>query len=175
MFGMARKRDFKALEQRRLRAAKLLDKGLSQAEVARRVGVSRQSVLRWHEACKKGGASALKAAGRAGRKPRLSPEQDQRLAEILTAGPEAAGFPTPLWTLPRVARVIRREFGVSCHPTTALRILSKRLRWSCQKPVGRAIERDEAAIRRWKRRTWPALKKKPAPKGAPSSSSTKAG
>jgi transposase len=175
MFGVATKRDFAGMEKRRMRAGRLLDKGFSQAEVARRVGASRQSVLRWQRAFEQGGVEALKSAGRAGRKPRLSPEQDRRLAEILTAGPEACGFPTPLWTLPRVARVIRQEFSVACHPTTALRILSQRLGWSCQKPVGRAIERDEDSIRRWKRKTWPAIKKKPAPKGAPSSSSTKAG
>ena len=94
--------------------------------------------------------------------------------KILVAGPEAAGFATPLWTLERVAKVIRREFGFACHPTTALRVLRDRLGWSCQKPVGRALERDEAAIATWKRKTWPALKKRPAPKAARSSSSTKA-
>src|SRR6478672_9893216 len=108
---MAKRRDFAALEKRRLRASALLDKGLSQAEVARRTGASRQSVMRWQRALTAGGKKALKAAGRAGRKPKLTPEQDAQLAAILTAGPEAAGFPTPLWTLERVAKVIRREFG----------------------------------------------------------------
>ena len=46
--------------------------------------------------------------------------------------------------------------------------------WSCQRPVGRALERDEEKIRRWKQRRWPEIKKKPAQKAAPSSSSTKA-
>ncbi|MGH7553560.1 MAG: helix-turn-helix domain-containing protein [Longimicrobiales bacterium] len=35
------KRDFQALERRRLEAAKLLAQGLPEAEVARRVGVHR--------------------------------------------------------------------------------------------------------------------------------------
>jgi transposase len=132
VLGMATKRDFQAMEKRRMKAAGLLEKGMSQAEVARRVGATRQSVMRWQQALEEGGASALKAAGRAGRKPQLNPEQDRRLAEILVAGAQAAGFPTPLWTLPRVAEVIGREFGVKCHPTTAMRLLSKRLGWSCQ-------------------------------------------
>ena len=172
---MAKKRDFAGMEKRRIRASRLLEKGHTQAEVARRVGASRQSVMRWQRALEQGGTDALKSAGRAGRKPRMTAEQDARLAEILTTGPQEAGFSTPLWTLSRVAKVIRREFGVSCHPTTALRILSKHLGWSCQKPIGRAIERDEAAIAAWKKKTWPALKKRPAPKGASSSLSTKAG
>ena len=173
--GMATRRDFKAMEQRRFRALTLLEKGLSQAEVARRTKVSRQSVLRWNRQRLDGGREALRAAGRAGRKPRLEPEHEQEFVKLLVAGPEAAGFSTPLWTLERVAKVIRREFGLACHATTALRVLRDRLGWSCQKPVGRALERDETAIATWKRKTWPALKKRPAPKAARSSSSTKAG
>ena len=162
------------MEQRRFRAMALLEKGFSQAEVARRTKVSRQSVLRWNRQRRDGGRDALRAAGRAGRKPRLSPDQEQELVKFLVAGPEAAGFATPLWTLERVAKVIRREFGFACHATTALRVLRDRLGWSCQKPVGRAVERDEAAIATWKRKTWPALKKRPAPRAARSSSSTRA-
>jgi transposase len=163
------------MEQRRFRALRLLEKGLSQAEVARRTKVSRQSVLRWNRQRLEGGQDALRAAGRAGRKPRLDSDQQQALVKILVAGPEAAGFATPLWTLERVAEVIREEFGLSCHATTALRVLRDRLGWSCQKPLGRALERDEQAIGTWKRKTWPALKKRPLPKAARSSSSTKAG
>jgi len=172
--GMTARRDFKAMEQRRFRALRLLEKGLSQAEVARRTKVSRQSVLRWNRQRLAGGQDALRAAGRAGRKPRLEVGQELELVKILVAGPEASGFSTPLWTLERVAKVIRREFGFACHATTALRVLRDRLGWSCQKPIGRALERDEQAIRTWKRKTWPALKKRPASKAAPSSSSTKA-
>jgi transposase len=171
---MTARRDFKAMEKRRFRAMMLLEKGLSQAEVARRTKVSRQSVLRWDRQRLEGGKDALRAAGRAGRKPRLTPDQEQELVKMLTAGPEAAGFATPLWTLERVAKVIRREFGLACHATTALRVLRNRLGWSCQKPVGRALERDEEAISTWKRKTWPALKKRPVPKAARSSSSTRA-
>ncbi len=162
------------MEKRRFRAVTLLERGLPQAEVARRTKVSRQSVLRWNRQRLEGGKDALRAAGRAGRKPRLGPGQEQELVKILVAGPEAAGFATPLWTLEGVAKVIRGEFGFTCHATTALRVLRDRLGWSCQKPVGRALERDEQAIRTWKRQTWPALKKRPTTKAAPSSSLTRA-
>jgi transposase len=174
ILSMSKSRDFGALEKRRLRGFELLERGLAQAEVARRTGVSRQSVLRWNNARLKGGKEALKGAGRAGRKPRMNPERDARLVRILSEGAQASGFPTPLWTLERVAKVIRREFGIRCHSTTALRILRHRINWSCQKPIGRAIERDETAIAQWKRKGWPALKKRRSPKAAPSSLSTKA-
>jgi hypothetical protein len=78
-----------------------------------------------------------------------------------------------LWTTGRVAELIEQEFAERFHPGHVWRLL-RQLGWSCQRPTGRALERDETRIRWWKREHWPALKKKPAASGAPSSSSTKA-
>ena len=61
------------------------------------------------------GEAGLRQAGRAGRKPRLEATQLQRLTSLLLEGPAAHGFPTPLWTCPRVARLIGDEFGVDYH------------------------------------------------------------
>lgn len=61
------------------------------------------------------GKSGLKQAGRAGRKPRLSEQQRQRLEKLLLRGPERLGYETPLWTCPRVAHLIEQEFGVRYH------------------------------------------------------------
>ena|SRR5207302_729586 len=94
------RRDFDLLEKRRLRAARLLEKGVPQAEVARRVGVHRQSVSRWAATLQSEGPKGLKKAGRAGRKPRLNAEDLVALEEGLKAGPQACGYPTALWTLP---------------------------------------------------------------------------
>src|SRR5216683_2561977 len=79
---------------------------------------------------------------------------------------------TPLWTCPRVADLIQRKFDVSYHAGHVWKILVG-LRWSPQRPVGKARERNEKQIRSWKRKRWPAIKKKPARKGARSSSSTR--
>jgi len=167
------RRDFDLLEKRRLRAARWLEKGLPQAEVARRVGVHRQSVSRWAATLQKQGATGLKKAGRAGRKPRLRAEDLAALEQGLKAGPQACGYPTALWTSQRVARLIKQQTGIQYHPDHVCRILA-RMRWSCQRPVGRALERDAAKIAHWKKRRWPDLKKKPRGKAAPSFSSTKA-
>ncbi len=166
------KRDFEALEQRRFRAAALLRKGLSEAQVARQVGVHRQSVNRWARQLGEAGRWALRKAPRPGRKALLSERDLRRIEKELKRGPEALGYHTSLWTAARVAQLIERRCGVEYHPGHVWRILGK-LGWSCQRPTGRALERDEAAIRRWKRRRWPALKKKPASKAGPSSSSTR--
>ena len=79
---------------------------------------------------------------------------------MLLRGARAHGYRTDLWTLPRVAEVISREFGVRYHPAHVSRILVE-AGWSCQKPERRAVERDEAAIEHWKRYKWVAIKKKP--------------
>jgi len=167
------RRDFEALEQRRLRAARLLQKGVPQSEVARQVGAHRQSVSRWAQQLEAAGVSGLKKAGRAGRKPRLSKEDLRKIERGLKRGPEALGYETSLWTSWRVAHLIEEECGVGYHASQAWRIL-RQLGWSCQRPTGRALERDEEKIRRWKQKRWPEIKKKPRKKAAPSSSSTKA-
>jgi len=149
---------FKTLEQRRLKAARLLEQGLHQSEVARRVGVHRQSVSRWARQLEEAGRAGLKRAGRAGRKPKLSTTDRNRIEQGLKQGPEALGYSTSLWTSQRVAHLIEQERGVRYSSTHVWRLL-KQLGWSCQRPVGRALERDEQAIRRWKKRRWPELKK----------------
>ena len=160
------KRDFDQLEQRRLKAASLFDQGLSQAEVSRQLNVHRQSVSRWHQAWKTNGKRALKKAGRAGRKPRLQAAQLEGISRGLKQGPEALGYGTGLWTTWRVADLIERQTGYKFHPGHVWRIL-RSLGWSCQRPVGRATQRDEAAIQRWKRVRWPEIKKKPSSSTGP--------
>jgi transposase len=159
------KRDFEALEKRRFEAFRLLKNGLSEAEVARQVGAHRQSVNRWAQQIEEHGREGLKKAGRAGRRSRLGLGDLKKLEDRLKQGPQAIGYETNLWTLARVAKVIERDFGVKYHPGHVGWLLGK-LGWSCQRPTGRAIERDEQAIKRWKKRDWPKLKKKPSKKDA---------
>jgi transposase len=159
-------RDFDDLERRRLKAAKLFDRGLSQSEVSRKLEVHRQSVSRWHQAWRNEGTQGLLKAGRAGRKPRLLASQLEQLGRGLKEGPEVLGYGTGLWTTWRVADLIERQTGEKFHPGHVWRIL-RSLGWSCQRPTGRAIQRDEPAIRRWKRVRWPELKKRPSESSVP--------
>jgi transposase len=151
------RRDFVGLEQRRLEAARLFAGGASQAEVARTFGVSAQAASIWDRRWRQGGAPALRGAGRAGRRPRLSPAELEAVDQALRKGPEAFGFDTDLWTLARVAAVIEQLTGVRYHPGHVWRLL-RRLGWSLQRPARRAAERDEAAIARWRTQEWPRIK-----------------
>jgi transposase len=152
------RRDFQALEKRRLAAVKLFGEEFNNSEISRRLKVCNQTVSRWRKQYAAGGKSALYKAGRAGRKPLLSAADQQRLVELLQQGPERLGFETPLWTCWRVAHLIEKEFGISYHSGHVWKLL-RALNWSVQRPVGRALERDEDAIREWKSKRWPALKK----------------
>ena len=154
------RRDFEGLEARRMEAARLLRQGVSQSEVARRLGVHRQSVIRWARQLAQSGRVGLKKAGRAGRKPRLSGDHLKQLQQALKRGPEASGYASGVWTTSRVRALIEEQCGVRYHEAHVWRILRK-LGWSCQRPSGRALERDEPAILHWKKVQWPRLKKKP--------------
>ena len=83
---------------------------------------------------------------------------------LLARGAEAYGFVGDVWTTPRVADVIEREFGVRYHPAHVSRLL-RAVGWSVQKPIQRATQRDQAAIAAWYTERWPALKKGPMTKG----------
>jgi transposase len=150
-FPRGMKRDRIALERRRMRAARLLAHGYSEAEVARRLGVHRQSVNRWAKVLDTAGRQGLRRAACAGRRPKLRKDDLAGLEQCLKQGPEQFGYPTGLWTLPRVGMVIEQRYGVRYNSSQVWRIL-RMLNLSCQHPTGQARERDETAIRRRKRR-----------------------
>jgi transposase len=146
------------LERRRMKAIALLKEGFTPVEVARRLDVDRRSVRRWRAAHDEAGRDGLAARPVPGRPPRLDAKARSKLERKLLRGARACGFATELWTCPRVAKVIRREFGVKYHVDHIGRLL-RSMGWSPQKPERRARERDEEAIRRWVKVDWPRVKK----------------
>lgn len=159
------------VSRKRIRAARLLQKGKKPAEVALALGVARQTVYRWKALLDEGGIDALRDMAAPGRPARLEAWQLEGLVRALLKKPSEYGFETELWTLKRVGVLIHRLYGVKFGLTNIWLILGA-LGFSPQKPERRAIERDEKAVRTWKRCTWPALKKRPGKRGARSSSST---
>ena len=153
-------------EARRLRAWELSQKGWKQKAIAEALGVSAGAVSQWLKQASAEGPEALRHRKGGGPKPRLSEEQMTQLPKLLAQGAEHFGFRGEVWTQPRVAALIQREFGVSYHPAHVGRLL-KRLRWSRQKPVERATQRNETAIERWRTDSGLTLKKKPNKKDAP--------
>lgn len=163
------------LEARRRVGVRLLKSGMTMREVADAVGASPAAVCAWMAAYRNGGPKALKA------KPDIKP-RDSRLgtaerAELeraLREGARAFGFPNDLWTGPRVQKVLEKKFGVAFHVTHVLRVL-RSMGWSQQRPQMEMREQNPEAVWKWRRKAWPAIKKKRAQKAARSSSWTKAG
>ncbi len=149
-------REMKVLQQRRLRAGRLLARGVAQVEVARQVGVSRTTVSEWSERLTDGGLEALNPRLR-GRPSGLDETQRRTLIGLLKSGALAAGSATELWTLPRVRELIKNEFGRAYSESQGRRILVA-LAFSRQRLSGRARERDKPSIKQWKLKRWPVQK-----------------
>jgi transposase len=151
----------KELECQRLQAFVLLEAGHRPGEVARRLGVSAAAVSRWKKISQRAGQAGLQAKPHPGPRPKLTAEQRQELDRLLRQGPLAHGYGTDLWTLKRIAEVIEKQFGVRYDRSGVWHVM-RGIGWSCQRPEGRARERDEEAIARWRQRDWPRIKKSPA-------------
>lgn len=156
-------------EGRRLRAWELSQEGWSQKDIAAALGVSKGAVSLWLKRARQEGPEGLRRRKAPGPRPRLTAAQRQELPRLLERGPEAYGFRGAVWTEGRIAQVIRQVFGVAYHPAHVGRIL-RACGWSLQRPVRRAAQRNEEAIRLWREERWPEVKKRRPRRDAPSSS-----
>lgn len=148
------------LERRRLAAGGDLLSGMSQADVAKKYGVNPSSVSRWQKIIQEEGIEGLKARKAHGAKPKLSPEQQRELVEILVEGAKSQGYPNDLWTRKRVAKVIEKKYSVEYNFNYVADLLH-RLGFSPQKPQRAASERNEEARKGWINNEWADIKKTP--------------
>lgn len=153
-------RDTASLEERRLNGLALLRSGVSQADVARRLGVTPVAVCQWKKAAEERGPSALRAMPRSGRPPFVPREELATLPDLLAKGALAYGFSTDLWTIPRIIQVTQSEWGVRYTESAMWRLL-KRHGLSWQRPRRQAREKDLQKVQNWRTRSWPRYKKKP--------------
>jgi transposase len=142
-----------------MRALDLARQGWKQRDIAVALDASEGAVSRWLAAARRGGLEALRSHPGPGPSAKLTPEQFRLIPDFLWHGAEAYGFRGDVWTCERVAGVIGEEFGVSYSKSQVSRLL-KRLGWTPQVPITRAIQRDEEAIERRRVESWPALKEK---------------
>jgi transposase len=140
----------------------MFEQGLSSILIAGILKVDVQTVRRWRRIFIARGRAGLDARKHPGSKPRLNPQQRERLAELLLLTPTECGFERYLWTTSLIADLIQREFNVSYHHDT-VGFLLRDLGFSWQKPACRARERDEVRIQAWRAEVWPELLKKVSP------------
>ena len=119
------------LQKRRLQAITLLEQGYTQVEVARKLGVTQGAVSQWKTAHVHGGDEALQAKVAPGTTLKLTEKRFQRLLKYLQQGQLKHGWPTELWTLPRIVQLIGVKFDVQydqlvegvCHARCILALL----------------------------------------------------
>ena len=142
-----------------MRAWDLAARGWKQRDIAMALDASEGAVSHWLALARRGGIEALRSHPAPGRVAKLTPEQFRLLPDFLWHGAESYGFRGDVWTCERVVGVLYQEFGVSYSKSQVSRLL-KNLGWTPQVPITRAIQRDEAAIERWRRESWPVLKER---------------
>ena len=150
-----------------MRAWELHEQGWKQKDIAAALGVTEGAVSHWFKKAKTQGAEALRHQPPPGATAKLSQQQQAQLPALLAKGAEAFGFRGQVWTTARVAQMIKQEFGVSYHPAHCSRLL-RALKYSLQKPIQKATQRNETAIKTWKDEHWDALKKRPQTRSGPS-------
>lgn len=156
-----------AQEDLRRRVVSAVKGGMNQTEAARAFGVSRQSVNKWMQKCRSGGARYLKAKRR-GRPSvqRLAPHQAARAVRWITDRcPDQLKLPFVLWTREAVGELLARRFGVRVSVWTVGRYL-RNWGFTPQKPVRRAYERDPEVVQKWLQEKYPAIQARAKREGA---------
>lgn len=155
----ARKLDHTTLEVLRVRAVGLVHKGESPEVVGRALGLNRTTIYEWLAQYRRGGWGALKAKPVPGRPPKLTGKQMKWIYDTVTQkNPLQFKFEFALWTREMVAALIKDRFNVKLSAVSVGRLLAQ-LGITAQKPLHRAIERDEALVQKWLKEEYPKIKR----------------
>jgi transposase len=155
----ARKLDHQTLEAMRERAVRRVQEGESPELVAKVFGIGRTAIYRWLSHYRQGGWGALKAKPLFGRPPKLDDKKLKWIYDTVTQkSPMQMKFEFALWTREMVATLIRDKYKIKLSVASVGRLLAQ-LGITCQKPLHRAQERDEALVQQWLKREYPKIKK----------------
>ena len=147
----------KEMEARRKKAAPYFKRGASERAIAKKLGVSPPAVHYWKAVWQSDGISGL-TAGRYGHPSKLNRKEEREITKKILRGASTCGFSGDYWTLSRLTGAVASWTGVRYHDRSVWHVM-KRLGFSCQRPVKRAVERDEKAIRSWISSDWPEIKR----------------
>lgn len=158
-----------ALEVLRERAVAMHEAGNTQRAIASALGVHKNTVHRWLKGWRVAGPTALKAKKRGRRheaKRLLDAEPAAEVQRLMIKHtPDQLDLPWALWSREAVHDLVRARFGVRL----ALRTVSDYLRrWSFtpQRPIKRALERQDAAIQAWLAEHYPKIAARAKAEGA---------
>jgi len=156
----ARKLDHKTLEALRIRAVKRVRAGESPEVVARAIGINRTTIYEWLAKHRQGGLSALAAKAIPGRPPKVNAKMMKWLVDVLTLkSPQQMKFEFALWTREMIQKLLKDRYGVKLSLGSIGRLLAQ-LGFTCQKPLYRAIQKDESLVKTWLKKIFPLIKRR---------------
>jgi len=154
----ARRLDHATLEAMRERAVCSVQDGESPEVVARVMGIDRSTIYSWLAQYRRGGWGALKAKPLFGRPPKLDGRKLKWIYNTVTQkNPLQLKFTFALWTREMVAKLIKDKFNISLSLVSVGRLLAQ-LGITCQRPLHRALERDEALVQQWLKQEYPKIR-----------------
>jgi transposase len=142
---------------RRISALVSLSRGEKVSEIAGILGIAPSSVYEWLKQLMVAGVAGLKPYWKGGRPAKLTPSQRKRLAELIDAGPQAAGFRSACWNSAMIQEIILREFG-KLYNVHYVSDLLKGLGFSFQKARFVTGHLDEVRRQTWLAQTWPHIR-----------------
>lgn len=150
---------------RKIAVQRVLD-GESAASVTRNLGLGAKTIFTWLKIVREKGFEALAPIARSGRNRKLSAIEEQEVKRwIVGNDPRQFGFDFGLWTRQIVSDLIKDRFGIDLSITSTGELLH-RLGLTPQKPLRRAYERDEKAVKKWVDEVYPIVKKHAKKRGA---------
>lgn len=141
---------------KRIHALHYVVDGKSEAEVSDLLHLGEQTVRDYIRTFILRGIDSLAYKRPSGRPPKLTKTQRKELADLITAGPEAAGYASGCWTAVVIQDLIFCHFGVEYHPQYICSLLDN-MGFSFQKARFVSDHLDEAARLEWLEKTWPEI------------------
>ncbi len=145
---------------KRIHAVLLNHQENTSTEISNILHAPRSKVSEWLKNYEQHGYEALLEGQRSGRRSELSSEQLIELGDIIDSGPIAYGYTSAIWSSLMIRDIIKNEFSVKYHAGHVRKLLHK-LNFSVQKPKRILARADEAQKNKWRRYTYPNIKKKP--------------
>jgi transposase len=146
----------------------MVDAGFGRDEIMTVLDLGRSTYYKWLALFRRADnvGDILGVGVSTGAPTKLTEAQEQRLRSwIVGRDPRQFQFEFALWTRKIVRDLIAQRFGVTMTPQGVGKLL-RRIGLSPQRPLYRAWQRNEEAVRRWKSEEFPAIREQARKTGA---------
>ena len=162
----ARKLNRDAQEALRIRAVNSVLAGESPELVASAIGINRTTIYDWLAKHRDGGVSSLKKRKAPGRTPKLDAKKRQWIFNLLTTkNPQQLKFEFALWTREMLQEIILEKYKIKLSLVSIGKLLAD-LGFTCQKPLYKAIQKNDTLVNEWVKKVFPKIKKRAVSEGA---------